>query len=157
MSHYKPVDILLGGNEVADGVCTLTVSVICLSRCSRQTWLSCTHTRQIPAPTPHPPVMGPFLPLTDLPFENKSGAFLVCYSCSQSCVFKMRGILPSGSNNIESACNAEMWVRSLGWEHPLEEGMATHSSILAWRIPWTEGPSGYTVHGVTNSWDTTER
>ena len=50
-----------------------------------------------------------------------------------------------------------MWVRSLGWEHPLEEGMATHSSILAWRIPWTEEPSGYTVHGVTNSWDTTER
>ena len=31
-------------------------------------------------------------------------------------------------------------VRSLGWEDPLEEGMATHSSILAWRIPWTEEP-----------------
>ena len=31
-----------------------------------------------------------------------------------------------------------MLVRSLGWEDPLEEGMATHSSILAWRIPWTE-------------------
>ena len=30
------------------------------------------------------------------------------------------------------------WVRSLGWEDPLEEGMASHSSILAWRIPWTE-------------------
>ena len=30
------------------------------------------------------------------------------------------------------------WVQSLGWEYPLEEGMATHSSILAWRIPWTE-------------------
>ena len=34
----------------------------------------------------------------------------------------------------------ETWVRSLGWEDPLEEGMTTHSSILAWRIPWTEGP-----------------
>ena len=34
-----------------------------------------------------------------------------------------------------------MWVRSLGWEDPLEEEMATHSSILAWRIPWTEEPS----------------
>ena len=34
----------------------------------------------------------------------------------------------------------ETWVRSLGWEDPLEEGMATHSSILAWRIPWTEEP-----------------
>ena len=33
-----------------------------------------------------------------------------------------------------------MQVRSLGWEDPLEKGMATHSSILAWRIPWTEEP-----------------
>ena len=32
----------------------------------------------------------------------------------------------------------ETWVRSLGWEDPLEKEMATHSSILAWRIPWTE-------------------
>ena len=36
----------------------------------------------------------------------------------------------------------ETWVRSLGWEDPLEEGMVTHCSILAWRIPWTEEPSG---------------
>ena len=35
----------------------------------------------------------------------------------------------------------EMWVRSLGLEDPLEEEMTTHSSILAWRIPWTEEPS----------------
>ena len=35
-----------------------------------------------------------------------------------------------------------MWVRFLGREDPLEEGMATHSSILAWRIPWTEEPGG---------------
>ena len=34
----------------------------------------------------------------------------------------------------------ESLVQSLGWEDPLEEGMATHSSILAWRIPWTEEP-----------------
>ena len=34
----------------------------------------------------------------------------------------------------------ETWVRSLGWEDPLEMEMATHSSILAWRIPWTEEP-----------------
>ena len=34
----------------------------------------------------------------------------------------------------------EIWVQSLGWEDPLEKGMATHSSILAWRIPWTEEP-----------------
>ena len=36
----------------------------------------------------------------------------------------------------------ETWVRSLGQEYPLEKGMATHSSILAWRIPWTEEPGG---------------
>ena len=36
----------------------------------------------------------------------------------------------------------ETWVRSLGWEDPLEKGKATHSSILAWRIPWTEEPGG---------------
>ena len=34
------------------------------------------------------------------------------------------------------------WVRSLGWEDPLEEGIATHSSILAWKIPWTKEPGG---------------
>ena len=33
-----------------------------------------------------------------------------------------------------------MWVQFLGWKDPLEEGMATHSSILAWRIPWTDEP-----------------
>ena len=36
----------------------------------------------------------------------------------------------------------EIWVQSLGWEDPLEKGMATHSSILAWRIPRTEEPGG---------------
>ena len=36
----------------------------------------------------------------------------------------------------------ETWVRFLGWEDPLEKEMATHSSILAWEIPWTEEPSG---------------
>ena len=43
----------------------------------------------------------------------------------------------------------ETWVRFLGREDPLEKEMATHSSILAWRIPWTEEPGGlHTVHGV---------
>ena len=36
----------------------------------------------------------------------------------------------------------ETWVQSLVWEDPLEKEMATHSSTLAWRIPWTEEPSG---------------
>jgi len=37
-----------------------------------------------------------------------------------------------------------MWVRFLGWEDPLEEGMATHSSILAWKIPWTPREGSHT-------------
>ena len=58
----------------------------------------------------------------------------------------------------------ETWVRSLPWEDPLEKGMATHSSILAWRIPWTEEPgrlrfpgegTGYPLQysGLENSMD----
>ena len=46
-------------------------------------------------------------------------------------------------------------VRSLGWEDPLEEGMANHSSILAWIIPWTEEPGGCGPEGHTEP-DTTE-
>ena len=41
-----------------------------------------------------------------------------------------------------------MQVQSLGWEDPLEEGMATHSNILAWRIPWTEEPNGLQSSGL---------
>ena len=41
----------------------------------------------------------------------------------------------------------ETWVQSLGWEDPLEKGTATHSSILAWRIPWTENLAGYSLWG----------
>ena len=43
---------------------------------------------------------------------------------------------PANARDIKDA------VQSLGWENPLEEGMATHSSILAWRIPWTEESGG---------------
>ena len=45
----------------------------------------------------------------------------------------------------------ETWVRSLGWEDSLEEGMATHSSILAWKIPMDRGAWWATVHGVAKS------
>ena len=46
----------------------------------------------------------------------------------------------------------ETWVQSLGWEDPLEEGMATHSSILAWRIPMDRGAWWAPVHGITKNW-----
>ena len=48
---------------------------------------------------------------------------------------------PSGSDGKEFAMQ-NTWVRSLGWEDPLEKGMATHSSILAWKMQWTEEPGG---------------
>ena len=55
--------------------------------------------------------------------------------------------LPGSSVGKESACIArdigDVWVQSLGWEDPLEEGIATYSSILAWTISWTEEPAGY--------------
>ena len=49
---------------------------------------------------------------------------------------------PNGTSGKESACQCRRHIRvqSLSWENPPEEGMATHSHILAWRIPWTEGP-----------------
>ena len=49
-------------------------------------------------------------------------------------------VFPGGSHGKESACNAGDPGPSLGWEGPLEKEMATHSSILAWEIPWTEEP-----------------
>ena len=48
--------------------------------------------------------------------------------------------VPSGSDGKESACNVGGWVQSLGQEDLLEKEIATHTSILAWRIPWTEKP-----------------
>ena len=58
---------------------------------------------------------------------------------------------PGGSDGKESACNAGDPGQSLGLEDPLEKGIAIHSSILAWRIPWTEEPGGLSPHGVTKS------
>ena len=49
---------------------------------------------------------------------------------------------PGGSDGKESACSTGDLGLIPGWEDPLEKGMATHSSILTWRIPWTEEPGG---------------
>ena len=59
---------------------------------------------------------------------------------------------PGVSVGKESSAMWETWVQSPGWEAPLEEGMATHSSILAWRIPMNRGAWWATVHGTTKSW-----
>ena len=54
---------------------------------------------------------------------------------------------PGGSDSKNPPATQEIQAWSLGWEDPLEKEMATHSSILAWRIPWTEKPGG-----VAKSW-----
>ena len=46
----------------------------------------------------------------------------------------------------------EMWVQSLGWEDPLEKGMATHSSFLTWGIPWTEEPGELQSVELQKTW-----
>ena len=55
---------------------------------------------------------------------------------------------PGGSDGKESACNAGDEVQSLGWEDLLQKRMVTNSSILAWRIPWTEEPGGLQSMGL---------
>ena len=75
-----------------------------------------------------------------------SGGKATTHSCAKSSspqrmpsVMLKQGF-PGGSAVKERLAMQEMWVRFPGWEDPLEEGMATHSKILAWRIPWTEEP-----------------
>ena len=58
----------------------------------------------------------------------------------------MQPLFSGGTSGKETSClwqeTKETWVQWLAWEDPLEEGMATHSNILAWRMPWTEEPGG---------------
>ena len=56
-------------------------------------------------------------------------------------------MVPVVKNLSPSAGDIEMWVQSLSQKDPLEEGMATHSNILAWRIPWTEESAGLQSKG----------
>ena len=72
-----------------------------------------------------------------------------CFCPNMCCPLPPRGF-PCSSAGKGSPAVQETWVQSLGWEDPLEKGKATHSSILAWRIPWT------TAHGATKS-QTTEQ
>ena len=58
--------------------------------------------------------------------------------------------LPAGSVVKNLPAVQEMWIQSLGREDHLQKEMATHSSILAWKIPWTGGPGGYSPWGRKN-------
>ena len=83
---------------------------------------------------------GHLLPLNT---EIKPFAFHVCY-------LEILGF-PGGSAVKNPLPIQEIQVQSLGQEDPLEEEMATHSSFLTWRIPWTEYPGGLQSLGVTKS------
>ena len=76
--------------------------------------------------------------------QNLQSWFLHTSLPSPHVIFLNKGKFPGTSLVAPMVKNLpamqETWVRSLGWEDPLEEGMATHSSILPWRIPWTEEP-----------------
>ena len=76
--------------------------------------------------------------MTTLPSEVLGGNVRPCLFLGASLVAQMVKNLPA---------KQETRVRSLGQEDPLEKGMATHSSILAWRIPWTEEPGGLPFMG----------
>ena len=69
--------------------------------------------------------------------EKKSRAGCISHSFRLATLPILKGF-PGGTSGKEPACQAQAWF--LGWENPLEEGTATHSSILAWRIPQTEEP-----------------
>ena len=72
-------------------------------------------------------------------------------------VFNQNVGFPSSSAVKNLPSMQETWVRFLGREDPLEEEMATHSSILTWKIPWTEGPGGLQSMGsVHKKLDLTE-
>ena len=71
------------------------------------------------------------------------------FSLCMPLIFERASLVSQMVTNLSAM--QETWVQSLGWEDPLEEGMATHSSILAWRIPKDRGAWWATVHGVTQS------
>ena len=69
-------------------------------------------------------------------FEDRAGRITNLFLASYcfTCGWGSKGF------QVAQTVMRETWVQSLGWDDPLEKGMATHSSILAWRIPWTEEP-----------------
>ena len=103
-----------------------------------------------------------FFDLTN--FFNATTYYLSCVRCYSNCftcIISFNSltiylvIFPVGQMVKNLPATQETRVRSLGWEDPLEKGMAIHSSILAWRIPWTEELAGHSSWGRKES-DTTE-
>ena len=81
--------------------------------------------------SPVAPELGGKLFTSELPGKSINTITLILVSCRASLVAQMVKNLPAMQ---------ETWVQSLGWKDTLDKGMATHSSILAWGIPWSEEP-----------------
>ena len=88
-----------------------------------------------------------------IPYGEHNGGALK--SKSRATIWSSKDF-PGGWDSEESALMQETGVWPLGWEDSLEKGMATHSSILAWRLPWTEEPAGYSPwdHKELDDWVT---
>ena len=87
-------------------------------------------------------------------FSIYLNSFLTLFKCLQY-IFTYKYVVAQMVKNLPSV--QETQVHSLGWEDPLEKEMTTHSSILAWRIPWTEEPGGLQSMGlqrVRHNWAT---
>ena len=67
---------------------------------------------------------------------------IIMFCVNSFMLIKVSNNFPNKKNPPAMQETQETWVQSLGWEDPLEKEMATHSSILAWEIPWTEEPGG---------------
>ena len=117
------------------------------------TTLTCWRLGLVEAPTLASPgiLYAPFLTAYTLPLSLWCIQWLdiTHWLCSMCCLLKeSRALVAQRVKNLPAMQETQVW--SLGSEDPLEKGMVTHSSILAWRIPWTEEPGGlHTVHGVT--------
>ena len=92
----------------------------------------------------------------DSVFCGITAPFFCILACLRVCLCPPRASLVAQTVKSLPAMQ-ETWVQSLGWEDPLEKEMATHSSILAWKIPWMEEPGGLQFTGsqrVRHNWET---
>ena len=94
--------------------------------------------------------------------DRRRPEFQGCHSCFTMFLYFLFQYAVHGASLVAQMVKNlpavwETWVQSLGREVPLEEGMATHSSILAWRIPKDKGAEQAAAHGVSKESDITER
>ena len=79
--------------------------------------------------------------------QSKKGDIQVCQTYSKYHRLYIN-LFPGGLDSKNLPAMQETWVQSMGWENPLEKEMATHSSVPAWRIPWTEEPGCLQCKGL---------